>query len=330
MDLIKKIEKAGLLGRGGAEFPVAKKWQSVLATKRKQKNCPVYVVVNATEGEPGVAKDKHIIRKYPEELMTGVKLAAKTFGAKKTYFYCQKKNLAEFKRRLKPLAKGLAIEFFPENGGYICGEETTLLETIEGNRSEPRLKPPYPTERGLFGCPTLVNNVETFFYVARIARGKYQGERFYSIGGDVRRPGVFELPSSLSIGEVLKKTGNEPKGDYFIQAGGGAAGEILLPSELKRPLKGAGSLIIHDIKKTAPMDLLRQWIEFFYHGNCGKCAPCREGLYRLREILGEKQINWAFLRAICETMREASFCPLGRSVFTPVVGLLEKVGVRKK
>lgn len=322
---ISRIAAAGLTGRGGAEFPAAFKWLAVAKAKLEKFDRPVYIICNATEGEPGVFKDKHIIRYFPGEVINGIKIAIEELGAAKAYIYIQRKNLKAAKQRLAPFIKKAPIHFFVEDGGYLCGEETTLLELMEGHRPEPRLRPPFPTDHGLNGCPTLVNNVETFFYVSKIAKGEYRQTRFYSISGETRNPGVFELPIDMPINEILKKTKNSPRFKYFLQVGGGAAGEILLPDEINRPLKGAGSIIVYNRTKTNPRELMTRWIEFFFKSSCGKCAPCREGLYRLREELKKDKPNWLMSRAILETMRDASFCALGKSVYTPMFGLMEKI-----
>ncbi|MDD5323635.1 MAG: NADH-ubiquinone oxidoreductase-F iron-sulfur binding region domain-containing protein [Methylococcales bacterium] len=330
MGIIEQIQAAKLTGKGGADFPVHIKWQGVMNAHSKYPDKPVYVICNATEGEPGIEKDKFILQNYPEKMLAGMKIAMETLGAVMGYIYLNPVYYKKFGAKLKKLIGKTPIEFFVEHGGYICGEETTLLETIESKRSEPRLKPPFPTERGLFSCPTLVNNVETFYHIAAIAGDNYRQTRFYFVGGDVKNSGVYELPVNLSIGKILEETKNLPSFEFFIQAGGGAAGEILTSNELNAPLKGAGSIIVYNLKNTKPLPLLKKWVEFFYKSNCGKCAPCREGFFRLRQLLNSRPLNIALLRALVQTMKDASFCPLGRSIFSLVVGLLEKIGLNNK
>ncbi len=322
-----KIQASGLTGRGGAEFPVSYKWLSVLKAKIERFDEPVYIVCNATEGEPGVDKDKYLLQYHPAEVVNGIKIAIDELGAEKAYIYCQRKDLNKFKTRLDPFIGRMPISFFPEDGGYLCGEETTLLENMEGNRPEPRLKPPFPTESGLKGHPTLVNNVETFYYISKLIKGEYRDTRFYSIHGDVSNPGVFELSAKYPIREVLRKTKNSPRGNFFVQVGGGAAGQILMPDELDQILCGAGSIIVYNAKKTKTKELMKRWVNFFYNSNCGKCAPCREGLYRLKQELKKQKPDWLMMRAILETMRDSSFCPLGKSVHEPMMSLITKVGV---
>jgi len=328
MKIINQLQTAKLTGRGGAEFPVATKWLSVMENKVKNFKQPVYIVCNATEGEPGIEKDKYILRYHPKEVVGGIKIAMDTLGADKGYIFIKRKYLNSVKQRLSPFIRGAAIHFFPDDGGYLCGEETTLLQYMEGKRAEPRVKPPYPTESGFNGCPTLVNNVETFYYIYKISKKDYHDTRFYSIHGDVKNPGVFELPINWTIGEVLAKTKNAPGFEFFVQVGGGAAGDIFLSDEIDAPLKGAGSVIVYNLKRTNLRKLMNRWIDFFFQETCGKCAPCREGLYRLREELRSEEPNWLMLRAILETMRDSSFCPLGKSVYAPFFSLMAKIGVK--
>lgn len=325
MEVLKKIEKANLTGRGGAGCPTAFKWSTALKTKEKNLDSPLYIICNATEGEPGIEKDSYLLEYHPDDIINGIKIAIETLGAKEAIIYLQQKNLKKVEKRLTPFIKDLPISFFPESGGYLCGEETTLLETIEGYRAEPRIKPPYPTEDGLYGCPTVINNVETFYYVSKIIKGEYQHTRLCSISGQVKNPGVFEIPIDLSIKEILKKTKNIPKSKFFVQVGGGAAGTILMQDEFDQSICGAGSIIVYNLKKTNIKKLMLHWIEFFYKSNCGKCVPCREGLYRVREQLKSDKTDWLIIRAILETMHSVSFCPLGKSVYEPLMSLMERI-----
>lgn len=326
MDLIQKIQAAGLTGRGGAGYPTASKWSAVLKAKKDNKIDSACVICNASEGELNIEKDKYLIQFHPAEVANGIRLACDTVGADRAIVLCQDKDLKKIRQRLAPCFRKIKVEFIGESGGYLCGEETTLLETIEGKRSEPRLKPPFPTEHGLFGMPTIVNNVETFYFVSKISKGEYANTRFVSVRGEARNPGVFEVPAEATIEHILKLTKNVPHFNYFLQVGGGAAGSIILQDETDAPLKGAGSIVIYDRSKIKPRLLMKRWIEFFHASNCGKCAPCREGLYRLREELNAKKPNWLMMRAILETMRDSSFCPLGKSVHEPMMGYLEKLG----
>lgn len=320
-NIIDKLKSENLLGRGGAGFPAGLKWEAVKNAKGSKK----YVICNASEGEPYGNKDKFILDNYPEEVIEGIKIAIEEIKAQKAYIYLNKDYYKELKSRLEKLSKGLPIVLFKKTGGYISGEETTLLNAIEGKLEQPRLKPPYPTESGLFGCPTLINNVETFYCVSKISKDKYKHTRFYSISGDVQNRGVYELPQTCSVKQVLEKTKNFPDFDFFIQAGGGACGEILLPEELERPVCGAGIIVVYNKKKTDLMNLLKTWAYFFFEGNCDKCVPCREGGYRIKEMIDNGDIDREKLKEIFFAMENTSFCPLGKMSVTPFKTLIDKL-----
>ncbi len=330
-NIIEKIKKAGLRGRGGAGFPTGEKWSAVasaLADKKNagEKNIKAFVVCNGSEGEPNVSKDDYILENYPEEVIEGIKIASETIRAKEAYLVLNHSLFEKYAKDLEKIIGRAKIKIFKKTGGYLCGEESTMLETIEGQeRKEPRDKPPYPTEKGLWGCPTLVNNIETLYSVALIAKDEYSQERFYTISGDVKNPGVFRLPEYWTMEKVLHKTGNFPEEKFFVQAGGGASGRIFLDSELGEEACGMGAIVVRLFSKTDPKELMKKWIEFFYAENCGKCVPCREGVYRLREMLSKDEINYADMKDILLNLRESSFCPLGKAVAVPMEGMIEKI-----
>lgn len=323
MNIIEKIKQSGLTGRGGAAFPTFLKWEAVKNAYGEKK----YIIVNGSEGEPGTMKDGFILENYPEELVEGVKVALKTFQNSEAYIYLRKDYYDKYKQKLIEITKNFPINLVKEPGGYLCGEETTLIESIEGKRFEPRLRPPFPTESGLFGYPTLVNNLETFYWIAKISKDEYHGDRFYSISGDVENQGVFEFPEKFSIEQVLKETGNFPEKPFFVQAGGGASGMIKSQSELQETVGGAGTVIVYDIGTTDLKKLMKKWIDFYFNENCGKCVPCREGVYRIRELLNsdlKDEKNLKILKDIIFNLKEASFCPLGKGVEIPFEGLIER------
>lgn len=321
MDMIQKIKDSGLTGRGGAGFPTGAKWEAVKNAPGEKK----YIIVNGSEGEPGVLKDGFILENYPEELVNGIKVALETFPNSEAYIYLRKDYYDKYKSKLIELSSDLSITLTREPGGYLCGEESTLIESIEGHRFEPRIKPPFPTDKGLFGCPTLINNLETFYWISKIAKDEYRGNRFYSITGDIDNPGVFEFPEDWPIERILKETNNFPEKEFFVQAGGGASGRILLREEFSEKVGGAGSIITYDKKKTDPKDLMKKWIDFYFKENCGKCTPCREGIYRIKEMLDEDKIDEDKLRDILFVLEETSFCPLGKGVSVPFESFLEKI-----
>ncbi len=320
-DIIKKIKESGLKGRGGADFPVYLKWTAVKEAAGKRK----YVVCNGSEGEPGSFKDGFILKSYPGEVIAGIKIALKAVKSCVAYVYLRKDYYQKFGRILKKNIKKEPIILFKKPGGYLCGEETTLFESLEGKRHEPRNKVTYPTQKGLWDCPTLINNVETFYFVNQIANGVYKKTRFYSLSGAIKHPGVYEFPENLSIKRILQKTDNFPGFDFFIQAGGGASGRILTPKELNQPVGGVGAIIVYNTKETKPVSLMKKWIKFFINENCGKCLPCREGVYRLNEILNRPEIDWKSLDDLLFVLEQASFCPLGKSIAVPFRGLIKKV-----
>jgi NADH:ubiquinone oxidoreductase subunit F (NADH-binding) len=329
-EIIEKIKDSGLKGRGGAGFPTGIKWESVVSAlekrKTEDKNAKAYVVCNGSEGEPSVLKDDFILENYPEEVIDGIKIAMETIGAKEAYFVLRHDLFEKHADNLKGIIGKKKIKLFKKVGGYLCGEESTMIETIEGKeRKEPRDKPPYPTEKGLWNCPTLVNNIETFYSVALISKGAYQHERFYTISGDVQNSGVFCFPEYWPIEKVLHKTENFPNEDFFVQVGGGASGKICAENELEQEVSGMGAIIVYIISKTDIKQLMKKWIEFFYAENCGKCVPCREGVYRIKEILEKEEINYKDMKDILFNLRESSFCPLGKTVAVPFESLIEKI-----
>lgn len=320
-NLIKKLEQSGLNGRSGSCFPTWKKWQIVKDVEAEKK----YVLCNASEGEPDVFKDKYILERWPDEVINGIKLALETLGADSAYIHINKDYYNDFKKSLTSRIQNLPIELSKKAGGYLAGEETSIIETIEGNRPEPRIKPPFPTEKGLWQRPTLINNLETFYYVSKIAEGKYDKKRFYCISGEVENQGVFELPENATIGEILKETDNLPRFNFFVQAGGGASGEILLETEIDQAVKGIGAIIVHNKEKTNPVYLMQKWAEFFLKENCDKCAPCREGMFRINEIVKQDKIDKELLAELFETMEKSSLCPLGRIATAPFKTTIEKL-----
>ena len=309
-EIIEKLKKSGLTGRGGGGFPTGKKWQMVKEAPGKTK----YVVCNASEGEPGIAKDYHLFTHHPQKVIAGMALAIKFLGAKKGYIYLNPDYHKKLAPVLTDLIGSLPIEVFkkPHQAGYVGGEETSALNAIEGRRIEPRLRPPYPPQSGLWNSPTLVNNVETFYDACLIANGEYAGKRFYTINGDCLWTGVYEYPENWTIEKILKETENYPNFDFFVQVGGEASGEVLNAGQLDKPA-GGGAITVYSVIKHDPMKLIRKWIEFFYRQSCGQCTPCREGTYRIFEMLADKEPNWTMIDALLDNLAEASFCGLGCS-----------------
>jgi len=321
MDIIAKLKEADLKGRGGAGFPVYMKWDLAEKAQGETK----YVICNASEGEPNVFKDGYILENHINDLIEGMDVAMRTIGAQKGYIYINKDYYKKLKTRIENAIGNKNIVLFKKTAGYIGGEETAICEVIEGRRAQPRKKPPFLTDSGLFGCPTLMNNVETFYYVSKIIKGEYKKTRFYSINGDVKKKGVFELPIDMPVEKILKETGNYPDFEFFVQVGGGASGEIFLPNELDKPAFGAGSITVFNKKKTDLWALMKNWAEFLHTQNCDKCTPCREGAFRIYEMVKKKKLDEVLLDDLFFALRETSFCALGRGIPTPFKSLIEKV-----
>ncbi len=321
--IIEKLKISKLKGRSGSGFLTWQKWKAVKEAKGKQK----YIICNASEGEPGLFKDEFILENYMDEVINGMRIALSEIGGSFGYIYLNKNFYKKFKKRLLEKTKKDDILLFEKKGGYIAGEETSLMESMEGKNAEPRKKPPYPTQKGLWDCPTLINNVETFYYISKIDKGDYDNKRFFCVLGDIKNKGVFELKENLKIEEILRETKNYPDFDFFVQSGGKACGEILLPEELKKEVFGPASIIIYN-RKTTDIELFcKEWVSFILKGNCDKCTPCREGYYRISEILekGLYKMDKEILEDIFFVLKETSFCSLGSSAITPLKGIMEKI-----
>ena len=331
MNILNKIKRANLIGRGGGGFPTAMKWEMVKKAKGDRK----YVICNASEGEPGVKKDGYILENFGKKVIDGMKIAMDFLcdtphpnllprgeGVKGYIFI----NHNYYKKLGGKLNKIIAnnekhkVELFakPINSGYIGGEETSILNAIEGKRIEPRLRPPFPTTNGLWNCPTLVNNVETFYNVSLVVADEFKKNRFYTISGDCLNSGVYELADDLTIEKILRETNNYSEFDFFVQVGGDASGEVLNNKQLGRPAGGAGSITIYDAQKYKPKEMLKKWINFFLNNSCGQCTPCREGVYRLNEIISSSKIDWKLSEELLNNLDEASFCGLGSVVSAPI------------
>ncbi len=331
MDILTKIKQAGLIGRGGACFPVAEKWQAVYNAPG---NCK-YIVCNASEGEPGMAKDGCIIEKYADRLIDGIKIAINFLSSGKqnnkfqtsAYLYINNKYYKKYYKKLNQSIGNSHIKIFvkPYDSGYIGGEESSLLNAIEGKRIEPRLKPPFPVSNGLWGCPTLINNVETFYNISLVANNEYKNFRFYTISGDCLYGKVYQLPADFTIQKILIKTNNLPDFPFFVQVGGNASGEILNSGQLKKAVGGGGSIAVFSLTKYKAKKILENLIEFFANESCGQCAPCREGLFRLNEMIKTGKFDWPLFFDLLNNLSESSFCGLGLAVAVPVKSFMKNV-----
>ncbi|MFE4628921.1 NAD(P)H-dependent oxidoreductase subunit E [Streptomyces mirabilis] len=363
--VIREVTDAGLVGRGGAAFPTGRKWQATAS----QPDRPHYLVCNADESEPGTFKDRVVMEGDPYALVEAMTIAAYAVGAHKGYLYLR----GEYPRALRRMehaigqarARGLLgadvlgqgyafdIEIRRGAGAYICGEETALFNSIEGYRGEPRSKPPFPVEKGLFGKPTAENNVETLVNVlpiltrgaeayAAIGTPGSTGPKLYCVSGSVDRPGIYELPFGATLGELLESAGAR-EGLRAVLLGG-AAGGFVRPDELDIPLtfEGTraagttlGSGVVMAFDDTVPLPrLLLRIAEFFRDESCGQCVPCRvgtvrqeEALHRIAERRGAAAADdVALLREVGRAMRDASICGLGQTAWNAVESAIDRLG----
>ena len=348
---LEEINLSGLCGRGGAGFTTGKKLEAVMNAKDKTR----YFVCNLDESEPGTYKDREIVDNNPQLLIEGIIIASLLIGAKKAFIYLngnyqkereileraleQAKEKRFLGRKILGSKYNLDIEIFFGAGAYICGEETALLNSIEGKRGEPRMRPPYPTEKGLFGKPTAINNAETLANIpwiilnggkryAQIGPAKFSGTKLYILGGAVKKPGVVEAPLGITLRELIFELGGGMalgKQFWFAQIGG-ASGRLATIKDLDVILSydrtaefplGSGAILVVD-KTTEIHDLLLSWAGFFRRESCGKCVPCREGTFRLWEIAkrlqdGEiSERDKLALDDILWTLDNTCFCPLGK------------------
>jgi NADH-quinone oxidoreductase subunit F len=366
--VIREVLDAGLVGRGGAAFPTGRKWD---ATAR-QPDHPHYLVCNADESEPGTFKDRVIMEGDPYSLIEAMTVAAFATGCRHGYLYLRGEypralgmltNAIERARERNLLGEdilGSGFDFDLEirrgGGAYICGEETAIFNSIEGYRGEPRSKPPFPVEKGLFGKPTVVNNVETLVNVLPILTGGASayaavgtgtggstGTKLFCLSGTVRRPGIYELPFGATLRELLTLAGGVPEG-HELRAVllGGAAGSFVRPDELDVPLTfegtraagaslGSGVVLALDDSVDLAGVLLRI-AAFFRDESCGQCVPCRVGTVRQEEALhrltrGSGPADVALLRDVGRAMRDASICGLGQTAWNAVESAIDRLGV---
>ncbi|KUL67209.1 NADH dehydrogenase [Streptomyces violaceusniger] len=366
--VIREVTEAGLVGRGGAAFPTGRKW----AATAQQPDHPHYLVCNADESEPGTFKDRVLMEGDPYALIEAMTIAGYATGAHRGYLYLRGEYPRALRRLRTAVDRARARGFLGEDvmgqgfafdieirrgaGAYICGEETAIFNSIEGRRGEPRSKPPFPVEKGLFGKPTAVNNVETLVNVlpiliegaqayARTGTGTSTGTKLFCVSGTVARPGVYELPFGATLGELLELAG--PPETLRAVLLGGAAGGFVRPDELDVPLTfegtraagttlGSGVVLVLDDSVDLPRILLRI-AEFFRDESCGQCVPCRvgtvrqeEALHRIKGLTGAAAAgDIALLREVGQAMRDASICGLGQTAWNAVESAIDRLGAFK-
>ena len=335
--IIEAVANAGITGRGGAHFATAQKWR-LAAQHEGQK----YLVVNAEEGEPGVFKDRHLLEGDPHRLMDGILVASRAVGIDRVYVYIngQARNArAAFERALED-ARGLGlldgsalggsaveIEVRSGAGGYVCGDESVILNSIEGERPVPRYKPPFATDAGLWGRPTVINNTETLCAVSTVFDSPPPPTKLIPLSGAVPRPGLYEVPvdGAMTWTGVLAMAGAVPGLVPAILLGG-PSGRFVPPEEFEEPLTmrglGAGGAVV--LPRDADIaEITRSLTAYNMRESCGECTPCREGTQRLVQLLEDAPANRAQIEELLEVLAEASLCQLGGMAPRPIASALE-------
>jgi NADH:ubiquinone oxidoreductase subunit F (NADH-binding) len=351
-DVIEEVKKSGLRGRGGAGFNAGMKWSFAYNDEADQK----YVVCNADEGEPGTYKDRIIMENDPHLLLEGMAICAYAIGATKGYIYCRGEypqvvdilDKAIEQAKNKGVLGNFDIEVRMGAGAYVCGEETALIESIEGQRGEPRFKPPYPPVSGLWGKPTIVNNVETFANIAPIMEKgsqwfagigakSFPGTKVLTLTGDVNNKTVIEVPTDVTVKEVIFGFGGGiPDGKKFkaVQIGG-TSGAFMPETQLDTQIDfdsmrdvgatlGSGAVFVIDETRDI-VDVVARIAKFFEHESCGKCAPCREGTMRMLNTMNAiidgkgSQKDLDLLNKLGRVMSVSCLCGLGQAAPAPVL-----------
>jgi len=362
--VIDEVLKSGLRGRGGAGFPTGKKWQFARASQ----SSPKYVICNADEGDPGAFMNRRVLEGDPHSVIEGMIIAAYAIGANQGYIYCraeypiavktlriaidQARNLGLLGKNILGSDFSFDLEVRMGAGAFVCGEETALMASIEGQRGEPRPRPPFPAVKGLFAKPSNINNVETYANIPQIIfRGaewfasmgteKSKGTKTFALAGDVQHTGLIEIPFGLTLREIVYDVGGGIKDGKIFKAiqTGGPMGGCLPESYLDLPvdyealtqagsMMGSGGLVIMD-EDTCMVDIARFFMDFTQDESCGKCTPCRVGTRRILEILericagkGQPE-DLDTLEYLCAQIKEDSLCGLGQGAPTPVISTLK-------
>ncbi len=355
-DLMAEVQKSGLRGRGGAGFNAGMKWNFSYSAVADQK----FVVCNADEGEPGTYKDRLIMENDPQSVLEGMAVCGYAIGSNKGYIYCrgeypyvvEKLNTAIDQAKAKGVLGDFDIEVRMGAGAYVCGEESALIESIEGHRGEPRFKPPFPPVTGLWGKPTIVNNVETFANISVILENgadwynaigakSYPGTKLMTLTGDVVNRTIIEVPTDTTIRQVIFEFGGGiPGGKKFkaVQIGG-TSGGFIPERQLDTPIDfdsmaaigatlGSGAVFVMDESRDI-VDVVNQITKFFEHESCGKCSPCREGTKRMHEMVKNiysgrgTAADLDLLNRLGTVMSKACLCGLGQAAPSPVLTTLQ-------
>ncbi len=362
-DVIALIKDSGLRGRGGAGFPTGMKWGFIPQGDGK----PHYLVVNADESEPGTCKDIPLLMADPHQLVEGVVIAAYAIRAHHAFIYVRGEVLHVIRRVQQAVADATAAGLIGSNilgsgfdldvtvhagaGAYICGEETALLDSLEGRRGQPRLRPPFPAIAGLYASPTVVNNVESIASVPAIVRGgvdwfrsfgseKSPGFTLYSLSGHVTRPGQYEAPLGVTLRELLELAGGVREGhELKFWTPGGSSTPLLTAEHLDVPLDYEGVAAVKSMLGTKALQIFDEttcvvravlrWSEFYKHESCGKCTPCREGTYWLVQILDRLERGEGSpedldkLLDLSDNILGRAFCALGDGATSPVTSSIQ-------
>jgi len=365
-DLIDAIKRSKLRGRGGAGFPAGLKWDFM-----PKEDVTKYLCVNTDEGEPGTFKDRLLIERDPHQVIEGAIIAAYAVGACHVYVYIRGEFFQGVKSWIKAIADayqygylgqdilgsgfGLDMTIHRGAGAYICGEETAMIESLEGRRGSPRLKPPYPSQRGYLQQPTLVHNVETLANVPHIVQNgaewyasigteKSTGPKLFCISGHVNKPGVYELPLGTPLSTLIEDYAGGVSGGRRLKAvvPGGASTAVLTAEQVDVPMDfeslveagsslGTGAVIVM-AEGTCMVDVARRTAHFFAHESCGHCTPCRVGSQRILQILQRIEAGRAGiddvdrLYSLCEGIAGNTFCPMGDAQVMPLRSLLDRFG----
>ncbi len=357
-EIIAEVKASGLRGRGGAGFPTGTKWGFI------PKDAPVkYLAVNTDEGEPGTFKDRLIVERDPHSILEGVIIAAYAVGAHRAFVYIRGEFFLGVKRWIKAISDAYQNGFLGKNilgsgfdldvsvhrgaGAYICGEETAMIESLEGKRGQPRLKPPYPAQVGLWGKPTVVQNVETLVNIPHIIQrgaawynsigtAQSKGPKLFCVSGHVNRPGNYELPLGVTLREIIYEHVGGVRMGYKVKAviPGGASTPMLTAEHLDVPMAfetlqaagsalGTGAVIVMD-ETTDMVEVTRRITSFFVHESCGECVPCRLGGRRMLERLDRlanrqsRPQDIPELEYLVAGISGITFCPMGTGMCEPV------------
>ena len=357
--VIEELRASGLAGRGGAYFQTAVKW----AACRAASGAPKFLVVNGEEGEPGIFKDRHLMEGDPHRLLEAVLTAAYASGASRAILYIHGEADLSAERVGVALEQAgqwglvgadilgsgfsLEVEIRRGAGGFVLGEETALLESIEGRRAMPRTRPPFPVESGVYGKPTVINNVETLFAVVPIvarggaafaALGGGRGTKLFGLSGHLRRPGVVEMEVGCTLRTLIDEVGGGWERPIAAAVVGGPSGSVVHPRQFDEPLiprgavsPGTGGVVALE-EGASVRDAVRTLLAFNARESCGKCTPCREGATRMLHLLDETVVDVARARTLAETVQQASLCGLGQAAPLAVLSGLaefpEQFGIR--